>query len=295
MSETLRLVLTKFTDETITVFSMLLLITMASIISYWFYNKKKFHQLTHEIPASVVKNYLDSIIQNSTSLKSSLFRGGGLDMGNGIPSVVAIGDLPSSMNIGVGTSSEITNQKNAEIASLTLKLGDRAKQISDLEKRMQELSSGKGNNVEAEILKKELAGLQAQLLEAREAGGGDATIKRDLGIITNERNDLRERLKDYEIIEEDLANLKRLQQENDQLKSELLTLKKGSSAPASIVVPVVEEEEMDLEAEMAKAIAESKGPSSPPVIEVVDNDIPSVDGEQKSAEELLSEFEKMLG
>ena len=101
MPETLRLILTKFTDETITVFSMLSAFTMAGIITYWFYNRKKFHQLTHEIPASVVKNYLDSIIQNSTSLKSSLFRGGGLDMGNGIPSVVPVGDLPSSMNISV--------------------------------------------------------------------------------------------------------------------------------------------------------------------------------------------------
>jgi hypothetical protein len=91
VSETLRLILTKFTDETITVFGTLLLVTTGTIIAYWFYNRKKFHQLTHEIPASVVKNYLDSIIQNSTSLKSSLFRGGGLDMGNGIPSVVPVG------------------------------------------------------------------------------------------------------------------------------------------------------------------------------------------------------------
>jgi len=301
VSETLRLILTKFTDETITVFSMLLLITMAGIIAYWFYNRKKFHQLTHEIPASVVKNYLDSIIQNSTSLKSSLFRGGGLDIGNGIPSVVPVGDLPSSMNIGVGSSSEELNQKNAEIASLSLKLNDRTNQITDLEKRIQELSSSKGSSAEADGLKKEISTLQSQLAAAKAASGGDAALQSQLSAVTNERNDLKERLKEYEIIEEDLANLKRLQQENDQLKAELAALKRGApqaKAPEAVIptpaAPAVEEE-LDLETEMAKAIAESKAPpKSEPTTEASD-DVPVVEGEQKSAEELLSEFEKMLG
>ena len=293
MSETLRLILTKFTDETITLFSMLLLITMAGIIAYWFYNRKKFHQLTHEIPASVVKNYLDSIIQNSTSLKSSLFRGGGLDMGNGIPSVVPVGELPASMSIGVGSALEEVNQKNAEIASLTLKLNDRTKQISDLEKRMQELGSGKGGNAEAEILKKEVGALQAQLAEARASSGGDPTLQRDLTAVTSERNDLRERLKEYEIIEEDLANLKRLQQENDQLKAELAALKRGTpqvKIPDAVIAAAAVEEE-DLEAAMAQAIADSQPKSAAPI----DEEVPAAEVEQKSAEELLSEFEKMLG
>jgi hypothetical protein len=305
VSETIRLILTKFTDETITVFSMMLLITMAAIIAYWFYNRKKFHQLTHEIPASVVKNYLDSIIQNSTSLKSSLFRGGGLDMGNGIPSVVPVGDLPTSTNIGIGSTSEEVNQKNAEIASLTLKLNDRTKQISDLEKRMQELGAGKGGSAEADILRKELAVLQAQLADAK----GDPNLQRDITIVTSERNDLRERLKEYEIIEEDLANLKRLQQENDQLKAELAALKKGGAqvkiaeavvaAPIASVVEAIVEEEIDLEAEMARAIAESQpapaaAAAKAEVAEVAE-EVPEAEGEQKSAEELLSEFEKMLG
>jgi hypothetical protein len=59
-----------------------------------------------------------------------------------------------------------------------------------------------------------------------------------------------------------------------------------------VIGPV--EEELDLEAEMAKAIQDSK--PAPKVEAVVEaDDIPVVEGEQKSAEELLSEFEKMLG
>lgn len=226
-------------------------------------------------------------------------------MGNGIPSVVPVGDLPSSMNISMGSASEEVNQKNAEIASLTLKLGDRTKQISDLEKRMLDLSAGKGSSAEADLLKKEMATLQAQLAEARAASGGDPNVQRELSTVTTERNDLRERLKEYEIIEEDLANLKRLQQENDQLKAELAALKRGASQSkneAAAVAPVMAkeappiemEEEIDLEAEMARAIAESK-PSPKSVVVEIPDEAPAVEGEQKSAEELLSEFEKMLG
>lgn len=309
MTETIRLILTKFTDETITVFSLLLLVTMVGIVIYWFYNRKKFHQLSHEIPASVVKNYLDSIIQNSNSLKSSLFRGGGLDIGNGVPSVVAVGDLPSSMSIGIGSASEEVSQKNAEIAALHQKLSDRQRQLQDLEKTIQDLSAGKGLGAESEILKKDLAqsqqrvrDLEAQLAEAMTRSGGDANIQKELASITSERNEIRERLKEYAIIEEDLANLKRLQQENDQLKAELASLKKGGSAPAPAAAPVAPppvEEEEDLEAMMAQAIADSKpaapAAKAPQVMDLANDEAPVEEVEQKSAEELLSEFEKMLG
>lgn len=293
MSETLRLVLTKFTDETITIFSLLSLMTMIGIISYWFYNRKKFHQLKHEIPASIVKNYLDSIIENSNSLKSSLFRGGGLDIGTGIPSVVPVTALPTSSSVGVGVSSEELNQRNAEIAALKQSMNDKGRQISELENRLRESDQS--------------------LSDARKSAGGDAGLQKELTKITNERNELRERLKEYEIIEEDLANLKRLQQENEQLKAEVASLKKGAPAPAPAAAPPPPpppkaappppapepEPEIDLEAEMAAAIAASKpapkaAPAPAPAAAVVD-EVPEVEGEQKSAEELLSEFEKMLG
>lgn len=285
MSEILRLVLTKFTDETITIFGILSLLTMTGIVIYWFHNRKKFHQLQHEIPASIVKNYLDSIIENSNSLKSSLFRGGGLDIGLGVPAVVPVTTLPSSPSIAVGSSSEELNQKNAEISALKQNVNDRTKQISDLEARLKEAEQS-------------LAG-------ALKSSGGDAALQKEIAKLTTERNELRERLKEYEIIEEDLANLKRLQQENEQLKAEIAALKKGG-APAPAPAPaapatipdIVPESDIDLEAEMAAAIQETKAPPPPapkPAAVEPPSDIPEVEGEQKSAEELLSEFEKMLG
>ena len=45
----------------------------------------------------------------------------------------------------------------------------------------------------------------------------------------------------------------------------------------------------------AAAIADSKKSSPPPAAPAPEEEVPQMDGEQKSAEELLSEFEKMLG
>lgn len=303
MSETIRLVVTKFNHESLTIFSILLLLTTIILIAYWFYNRKKFHDLSHQIPAAVVKTYLDTIIQNSNSLKSSLFRGGGLDLANGIPSVVPLSDLGSS---SIGVSNDELNQKIAEIASLNNKLGDKNKQIADLEKRLQELSSASGSGgAEVNALRSEIGILSKKLKEAEElakSSGGDGDAQKLLQVAQKEKESLLERLKEYEIIEEDLANLKRLQQENEQLKNELASLKKGGSAApaaaataaATTIPEVVPESDIDLEAEMAAAIADSSKPKeSPKTLEV--EDIPANEGEQKSAEELLSEFEKMLG
>lgn len=326
----------QFNDETLIITLSILVLILVILVGYWHYNKKKFHQLSHQIPASVLKNYLDSIIQNSTSLKSSLFRGGGLDIGEGIPSVVPVGDLPSG-NVSVsGDSSEELNQKIAEIASLTQRISDKDRQITELDNKLRDLQAaslndGGGSSEEVKILQDEIESLRAQLAAAgtaSAASGGDSDgLATELAAVTKERDELKERLMEYEIIEEDLANLKRLQQENDQLKKTIADLQAGGTAapveaaaaepeapaePEPAPEPVAEEapvetvaeeipagepaEEEDLEAAMAAAITESTPEeTSAPAAESAEEDVPVNDGEQKSAEELLSEFEKMLG
>ncbi|WP_127718075.1 hypothetical protein [Halobacteriovorax sp. HLS] len=325
MTETLKRFVrevSQFSDETLIITLSILILVLVILVVYWHYNKKKFHQLSHQIPASVLKTYLDSIIQNSTSLKSSLFRGGGLDIGSGIPSVVPVGDLPIG-NISVGDSSEELNQKNAEIASLTQRLMDKDRQLAEIDDKLREaqaasLSSGGDSSEEVAILQAEIEKLRAELealKSAAPADGGDDAMAAQLTEVTKERDELKERLMEYEIIEEDLANLKRLQQENDQLKKTIADLQAGGGeAPAPVPTPEepepaaeapVEEAapaaeipaeapaDDDLEAQMAAAITET--PAAEAAAEAPADDIPANEGEQKSAEELLSEFEKMLG
>lgn len=326
--EQIRLVLTQFTDETISISLAVLVVVFAALVAYWFYNRRKFHQLSHQIPASVVKNYLDSIIANSTALKSSLFRGGGLDLGEGIPSIIPTSDLPSGgVAVGSDQSEEIA-QKNAEIANLKSLLGQKDGTIAELEKLLEAARSSNGGGIseeEANIMREEIASLKAQLEEANTAleaakaaggGGGDnSAMQAEVDKITAERDELKERLMEYEIIEEDLANLKKFQQENEQLKKTIEELKGGgasSEEPAAEAAPepVAEEAPVEEPAE-EPAPVEEPAPEPPPETSAEENpaaddaateaaaeenpDVPNNEGDQKSADELLSEFEKMLG
>ncbi|EQC50124.1 hypothetical protein M899_2939 [Bacteriovorax sp. BSW11_IV] len=334
-------------DEALIISLSILILVAVVLIIYWFYNRRKFQELRHEIPAHVVKNYLDSIIQNSNSLKSSLFRGGGLDISEGIPSVVPLSDLPSSsIHVG-GASTEELNQKNARIARLTDDLTAKDRMILDLERRLGDLASAGGSGEEVKIMQDEISKLRSmldqkenELEDARSnasSSGDSSEFTSQIADLSNERDRLKEQLQEYSIIEDDLANVKKLQQENEQLKKALDELKAGGSAPAVAVAEPVSEPEVeaepepemeaapesvadeaipdevadsdiDLEAEMAKAISDSQAaPAAEPeesfeeeAVSASSNDeepeVPSMeDGDKKSAEELLSEFEKMLG
>lgn len=329
-------------DEALLISLSILVLVAVVLIIYWFYNRRRFQELRHEIPAHVVKNYLDSIIQNSNSLKSSLFRGGGLDISEGIPSVVPLNELPSSsVHVG-GASSEELNQKNARIARLSDDLNAKERMIQDLEKRLGDLANASGSGEEIQIMQSEMSKLRslldqknAELEDARNNSGSssdDSELTGKIADLSNERDRLKEQLQEYSIIEDDLANVKKLQQENEQLKKALADMKGGTPVATPVLEPVVAELEpevsepvaeevveesipeevgesdIDLEAEMAKAISESQGAPAPVEEESFDEEpvstassdaepeVPSMDdGDKKSAEELLSEFEKMLG
>lgn len=335
--ELIKLILTKFTEEAINISILVLLITMCAIVATWLYYRKKFRELKHEIPASIVKDYLDAIIQNSTSLKSQLFRGGGLDVGDGVPSVMPLNRLTGS-SIGISGSGEDVSQKNAEISMLRNMVTEKERMRQELEEKlteMQELLEGNSGAEEVQILKEEIETLRAELEAALKkgassasAGKGDAETLKQLQVVTKERDELKERLMEYEIIEEDLANLKRLQQENEQLKKSLAAFQKGDNAGAATAMAAVAaapvaaaaveeateteiaelpkeepitaapaaEPEDDLEAAMAAALRgeEPKMEEAQPDIAALEEPKASGDENEKSAEELLSEFEKML-
>ncbi|MBF0208092.1 MAG: hypothetical protein HQK53_14535 [Oligoflexia bacterium] len=303
MLETIKLVFTQFNEEALLVSVLSLLLVLTIFIIYWFYNRKRFHDLSHQIPASVVKAYLDTIIQNSTALKSQLFRGGGLELGPGIASVFPTSQIGSANSV----SNEVVTQKNAEIAALQTQLHDKSNTIRELESKLLETeSSGGSQDAEVSRLKKKIQDLEAEITRLEKeladaqataaAAGGDSSAVTQL---TKDRDELKARLQEYEIIEDDLANLKRLQTENEQLKKELAELKGGGApaapAPAAPVAPA------------PAAVAAPPPPPPPPKAATLapaapapaPADIASIPGqlvgEEKSAEDLLSEFEKMLG
>lgn len=295
----------------------LVILIIVLFVATWLYNRKKYQNLKHQIPATVVKSYLDSIIQNSTALKSSLFRGGGLDQEGAVPSVLPLSELPQGVNVSSDADSAALQ---AEISNLRAQLADKTQALREVE---DELNSVNGELKEA---KRRIAELEALLKQQGSADGDNSAILQELDKVKDERDQLLERLKEFEIIEDDLANLKRLEQENSQLRKAL--------EQAGIDIPKVEKEQEEVaptssapEEEVAELepAPESEQDSADEVAVTEQTEDEGDDGESeevavteaeeeqtpeeeeqrmvaddsddsdKSPEDLLSEFEKMLG
>jgi hypothetical protein len=305
----------KYSDQLFVIQIGFLVIILSVLVWIWYYNRKKYQHLKHQIPASVVKSYLDSIIQNSTALKSSLFRGGGVDVDpSNIPSVMPLTDLPGSTQVDVDAGGDAALK--AQIAQLQAQLAEKINQVNELEAKNAGLEGTvKQKQERIEELEKLLAEAQAG------GGGGDPEAAFKLAEMTKERDALKEELQQYDVISDDLANMKRLKQENEQLKKALADA--GGSvpeAPAAEAAPAVEEPvaeaapaveepvaeaapvveepvaEAPTEPEAAPAVEEPAAPApAEPVAAAPEAPAAEEGGDDKSPEDLLSEFEKMLG
>lgn len=316
----------KFGPEMLVILTGMVVILSTLFLWLWFSNRRKYHNLKHAIPANVVKSYLDSIIQNSTALKSSLFRGGGLDMSS-VPSVMPLGSLVGGEGIAVSGSPstallEELNQKKAQLAALEAQIGSLQGSNKELDARY---NQAQGNLTTAEKRVKEL---EAMLASGN--GASDETLKQELAATMRERDDIRDRLREFEIIADDLANLKRLQQENEQLKRSLAAAGASvpsapAAAPAETAKPKASAAEMQADVtELFEDLAQNN-PSTEADTSALEDFLsaPDVSTEQPAAppeaasetqaaapadeapadnkkndrtpEDLLSEFEKMLG
>lgn len=316
----------KFGPELLVIQFGFLVILSTLFLWLWFSNRRKYHNLKHAIPAAVVKSYLDSIIQNSNALKSSLFRGGGMDVGAaaGVPSVMPLSNLMGGDNMGMsGAPStallEEINQKKAYIAALEAQLSSSKGSQSELENKV---NSAQGNLSSAERKIKELETKLAQAMANVGTGGGessdDSGLRSELQATQKERDEIRDRLKEFEIISDDLANLKRLQQENEQLKRSLAQAGSAPAAPAPVKAPIdpnnilSQADVSDLLADLGETSAGSSSSDNQALEEFLaspEEDTSEADmlaamneaqpdnnaKSEKTPEDLLSEFEKMLG
>ena len=263
MNGTVRLVLTRFTDEALLVVGSASVLVLALIAVCWAYNRYRFRRLSHQIPAGVVRDYLDSIIQNSMSLKSSLFRGGGAGS-EGVPSVLPADELEGGA-------------RDAEVVSLRRRLADSEKAVGELEERLKEARAP--GDAEAEELRERNRSLEGELERLRASVRSGDGAGEEAARLARERDELKKKLRDYSIIDEDFANLKRLQAENDRLKASLEEARGGAPAPSPAADPPAPAPDAAPDA--------GKEPEGEPSKKAGRG--------EKSTDELLNEFEKMLG
>ncbi len=293
-----------FTPEFLYIETAVLMILLTTLVFIWLYNKKRYNALKHQIPAGVVKNYLDSIIQNSSALKSSLFRDN-LDA-SGLPSVMPISNLPGGDSIQVSSAGpgDDSARRNAELAALQAQLAEKLQIIKELESRLSNMPSGNSDGGDTSALEAQLKVANDEIERLKNSGDSSAAAAGgvDEGVhsqVVSERDELAEKLKEYEVIEDDLANLKRLKQENEQLKrslgqegGETQELIAEAPEPEDMIEPepeepvgLMEEESESVEEEVLEAEPEE------PVLEEISEPEPEAEEEvlEAEAEEPVSE------
>ena len=259
MFESVRDILIHTTEESMVILLVLSCILFVFLVAYWQYNRRRFQKLSHQIPARVVKDYLDSVIENSAALKSSLFLGEEDGKGASVVSVDKLSGGPAAVD-----AAEL-GRKNAEIAELRNSIGVKDKIITELEGKLLVARGGSG---EPSILQSEIeqlnANLENQQIEL-------SSTRDELKKIVEERDGLRDMLKEYEVLEEDLSKLKSLQEENERYRNMEEAIP-PEVPPVTEEVPEIPNEEIQSEEE---DVQEKR--------------------EKDDSEALLKEFEKMLG
>lgn len=285
--------------------ALFIFILCCSYTAFWVLRKRRYGSIDTTIPSGPVKTYLNDLIGSAEQLRLQLF---GLLSSSGSNSnayrIIGLGDA--------APDPEIT-KKLTELEARTIDqakaLGVLAEEKSRLEKELTEVKANSLANV---------ASAKTQVEGSKE--------------LQSKVHELESKLTEYSVIEDDLANLKRLQQENEQLKA-LLNSKHAAANPnssndtpkalssetaayppsevtpsgaseARSSEPVIQPsasspEALELDAELSSFVKAAEKNASPEISspsEASPKPIPEEKGKKidKEEEELVSEFEKIL-
>jgi hypothetical protein len=209
----------KFTEE-------LLLLGAAGIFSllsvycyHWVIRKRRLGAARSEIPSTVVKAYLSQLIHEAQFVRTQLF---GIAQANSTfegevapPPTGASHSLP---DFPAGISDDLSERLRA----LQSQLAEKESLVINI-------------NVEKTKLLEELENLRQNQNAVRSAAAN--TNSGNTAELMKKIKTLEDRLEEYSLFEEDLANLKRLQQENTSLKKRIEEIGPAIAAPTLAVAP----------------------------------------------------------
>ncbi len=211
-------VFSRFTPEALLFEALGIFLLCAAYAAFWVLKKRKHGVLGMHAPATAVKGYLSDLIVDAEQLRAQLW---GLLGAEGSGAAFTI-DPSKFTAVTAAPSTNASAAAGGDPAAAT--------QMVALESKMLEQAKA------METIMGDKTRLEKELAEARAgakpgAGGGGPSA--DLSKLQEKIALLEAKLAEYSVIEDDLANLKRLQQENAQLKAQL----GGAPAPAPAATP----------------------------------------------------------
>ncbi len=189
----------QFTPEALLFETLIIFLLCCGYTAFWILKKRKYGVIDNDLPSGPVQSYLNELIGTAEQLRLQLF------------GLLAPTDYSARQ---YKVPSDATRTPDPNLLALEAKLQEQTKAFAAL-------------TAEKNQLVKNLAELKSQ-----SAGNSQGNPKEADPVVVKKMQDMESRLAEYSVIEDDLANLKRLQQENIALKAALTA--KG------IPIPIVE-------------------------------------------------------
>ncbi len=236
----------KFTHEALLFEALALFLGLFGYAIFYLIRKRKYGVAGKDVPSNIVKVYLGQLVADAEEIRTQLF---GL-LGKGESSARFLAGLQFQTDAGMTAAPPSTGTgATAAGASVTttqlvqdLKPDPKLQEkLKELEKRLAEQSNALDSVLNEKMkLEEELANAKndapALSTESGDADKGGAGPDR-AGPLQERVKQLEAQLAEYAIIEDDLANLKRLQKENKTLKEQLATAAEKGGAPAAAAAP----------------------------------------------------------
>jgi hypothetical protein len=257
-------ILSRFTSELLAFQSILFFTLLAGYAAFYVLRKRRLGNIEETIPKSVVQGYLNELISDAERMRAQLFgllqAQGHIPAGHGHADMNGIlAQLQATPGAAGGELDPALLQK---LQAMEIKMGQQATAVVGLTE-------------EKKLLEEEIARLKASGATAGDPNG--AVPSGDLGELKSKLESLEAKLAEYSVIEDDLANLKRLQQENAQLKAELAKRSEGGTsagpAVAAAAAAATSAPKLDLGAAPAAGLDPSaagapatQAPAAPPLV-----------------------------
>ncbi|MBC7386849.1 MAG: hypothetical protein H7301_11900 [Cryobacterium sp.] len=216
----------KFSHEALLFEALALFAGLAGYAIFYLIRKRKYGVAGKDVPSNIIKAYLSQLMVDAEEMNVQLF---GL-LGRGEAQPRAFGMIHAS-----------TDTHHAAVSAAPSSVDPGAlEKLKELEKRLAEQANALDTVLNEKMkIEEELATAKA---DARETGAPLETRSsdgNDKGPLQDRVNQLEAQLAEYAIIEDDLANLKRLQKENKVLKQQIAdagpnTVVGSSTAGASL-------------------------------------------------------------
>jgi hypothetical protein len=255
--EAIALIMTKFSEELISA-QLSAVFFVSAVAVYWLLIRKKKRESAEWVPAALVRAYLDRMQADERETRMKLFGEYSAAVSSGhAPLASAL--APAAAVAGGGVDPHALK----ELEALRVQLSVSDQRAMEFDRMMNGLRAEK-------------TALEQKLKDALTAAPS-AAAPADNAAATKELEDLRARLQEYEVIEDDLANLKKFQKENEQLRQKVEAYEKGGAAvtavaatPAATVAPTPVATPAPKE---VKPVA-SEGPAPEPALTLVSGGAP---------------------